>query len=294
MNHRPEKPQHLAEIDAFYRNKIAAAGSLAADRCAKAPPLAPDYDADALSHLPPGVTQTSFGCGNPLAFAGVRPGETVLDLGCGAGLDLLVAAERTGPNGRVIGVDMSEAMAEQARVNARRAGLANIEVHNGVIEQLPVDSASVHWVVSNCVINLAADKPTVFREIHRVLRPGGQMLISDLVANDLPDWVHASKDLYAACVSHAVSEAQYLAAAEAAGLSDVAVVDRMTYGQAELRVLVRDELPVALEALADRLGKSADETLEFVVRELTDRIQSVKVYAKRQVASGLPPLSCCA
>ena len=112
---------------------------------------------------------SSFGCGNPLAFAGVEPGQTVLDLGSGAGLDLLVAAEKVGPTGKVIGVDMTDAMIEAAREATERAGYSNIEVRKGLIEELPVEDASVDWVISNCVINLSPQKDRVFSEIHRVL-----------------------------------------------------------------------------------------------------------------------------
>ncbi|HEV2098587.1 MAG TPA: methyltransferase domain-containing protein, partial [Stellaceae bacterium] len=147
------------------------------------------YDAAELEALPADATGNSFGCGNPLAFAGVLPGQTVLDLGCGAGIDLLIAAQRVGPTGQVIGVDVSEVMLERAKANAARAGATNIELRLGAIENLPVEAKTIDWVVSNCVINLSPDKAQVFREIHRVLKPAGHMLVTDMIAEDLPDWI---------------------------------------------------------------------------------------------------------
>jgi len=153
-----------------------------------------------------GAAGASFGCGNPLAFAGVEPGQTVLDLGSGAGLDLLIAAEKVGPTGRVIGVDMTDAMIEAAQRNAAEAGFGEIvELRKGHIEQLPVDDASVDWVISNCVINLSPDKPAVFRELQRVLRPGGRFSVSDIVVDELPDFVRDHPAAYAACIAGAVS-----------------------------------------------------------------------------------------
>lgn len=185
----------------------------------------------------------SFGCGNPLAFAGVRPGDTVLDLGSGAGLDLLIAAEKTGASGRVIGIDMTDEMIEAARANAARAGCDNIEVRHGLIEDLPVEDASVDWVISNCVINLAPEKAPVFAEIARVLKPGGQFSISDIVVDTLPDWIRESAAAWSACVAGAISEQDYLAGLRAAGLEDVKVVDRMVYDAGQLRAILSEDIP---------------------------------------------------
>ena len=185
----------------------------------------------------------SFGCGNPLAFAGVQPGDTVLDLGSGAGLDLLIAAEKTGASGRVIGIDMTDEMIEAARANAARAGCDNIEVRRGLIEDLPVEDASVDWVISNCVINLAPEKAPVFAEIARVLKPGGQFSISDIVVDTLPDWIRESAAAWSACVAGAISEQDYLAGLRAAGLEDVKVVDRMVYDAGQLRAILSEDIP---------------------------------------------------
>jgi SAM-dependent methyltransferase len=185
----------------------------------------------------------SFGCGNPLAFAGVEPGDTVLDLGSGAGLDLLIAAEKTGPTGRVIGVDMTDEMIDAARANAARASCDNIELRRGLIEDLPVENNSVDWVISNCVINLSPEKAKVFNEISRVLKPGGHFSISDIVVDALPDWLRESAAAWSACIAGAISEQAYLEGLQAAGLVDVEVIDRVVYEPSQLRAILTDDIP---------------------------------------------------
>ncbi len=185
---------------------------------------------------------SSFGCGNPLAFSGVRAGETVLDLGAGAGLDLLLAAEKVGPTGRVIGVDMTDAMIEDARKNAAGAGLDNVEVRKGFIEDLPVADESVDLVISNCVINLSPEKQRVFAEIERVLVPGGRFSISDIVVEDLPGWIRENVAAYAACVAGAISEADYGSGLRAAGFEDVEVGEQLVYSAEQIRGLVASDL----------------------------------------------------
>lgn len=207
-----------------------------------------EYDAEALGNVAPELTESSFGCGNPLAFAAIPAGATVLDLGSGAGLDLLLAAERVGPAGKVIGVDMTDAMIERARANIARAGVGNIEVRKGQIEALPLPDSSVDWVISNCVINLSPQKDRVFSEIARVLKPGGQFSISDLVVRDLPWWARASSFLYSACVAGAIGEDEYLRGLQAAGLQQVSVSERSLYEPVQLVGLIEDMLPGALLA----------------------------------------------
>ena len=182
---------------------------------------------------------TSFGCGNPLAFAGVLPGQTVVDLGSGAGLDLLIAAEKVGPTGKVIGIDMTDAMLDAARAAAAKAGLSHIiDVRKGIIEELPVAAGSVDWVISNCVINLSPDKPAVFREIARVLKPGGHISVSDIVAEDLPDWIRHHAGAYAACVGGAISEGEYLQGLRSVGVVDAAVSERLVYDDDQIKAVV--------------------------------------------------------
>lgn len=272
-----------AAIDAFYSARLARPAAPGAS-AEVAPSLAPDYAPGDLAALPAGMAGTSFGCGNPLAFAAVRPGQTVLDLGCGAGLDLLLAAERTGPSGRVIGVDANADMLARARANALRAGAPQIDLREGRIEALPVADESVDWVISNCVINLSPDKAAAFREIHRVLKPGGGMVLSDLVADDLPDWVARHRDLYAACIAGVVPEARYAAFARDAGLAEVTVVDRLAYDAGMIRVLVEQELPVAIDTLSAALGMTRAALIDFVAAQLAGRVVSIKLAARRPAA----------
>ena len=189
------------------------------------------------------AASASFGCGNPLAFAGVREGDTVLDLGSGAGLDLLIAAEKTGPSGRVIGVDMTDDMIETARRNTSQAGFSNVDVRRGLIEDLPVDSGSVDWVISNCVINLSPEKPRVFSEISRVMKPGACFSISDIVVENLPKWIVESAAAWSACVAGAISEQAYLEGLRGAGLEGVEVTERTAYDASQLRAILGEDIP---------------------------------------------------
>ena len=195
------------------------------------------YDQDALSRLPADAVQNSFGCGTPLAFAGVQPGQVVLDIGSGAGIDCFIAAEKVGTAGKVIGLDMTPEMIERARQNAREAGVTNVEFRFGEAEKMPVQDASVDWVISNCVINLSPDKPAVFGEIARILRPGGRISISDIVAQDLPEPLRQSRDAWTGCLAGAISEEAYVRGLEAAGLRDVRVSSRIVYDASQLRGL---------------------------------------------------------
>jgi len=195
------------------------------------------YTEEDLARLPGDAVQNSFGCGNPLAFAGVRPGQTVLDIGSGAGIDCLIAAEKVGPTGKVIGLDMTPEMIERARRNAKDAGATNVEFRFGEAERMPVEDRSVDWLISNCVINLSPDKPAVFREIARVLRPGGRISISDIVAEDLPEAIRKSRDAWTGCLAGAIGEAAYVKGLEEAGLRNVRVTSRIVYEASQLKGL---------------------------------------------------------
>ena len=170
------------------------------------------------------------GCGNPTALADLKDGETVLDLGSGAGIDVFLAAKKVGEHGRVIGVDMTEDMVARGRQLAQEHGFGNVEFRQGDIEHLPVDSATVDVVISNCVINLTPDKLASFKEIHRVLRPGGRILIADLVtAGELPPDVRASAAAWADCLAGAMAKEAYLETIRRAGFAEVAVVSESSY-----------------------------------------------------------------
>ena len=201
-----------------------------------------DYRAEELVRLPEDAVANAFGCGNPVAFAAVQAGQTVLDLGSGAGIDLLLAAKKVGPTGQVIGVDMTDAMVARARANVAAAGLSHVEVRQGIIEALPVESASVDWVISNCVINLSPEKARVFAEIARVLRAGGTLLVSDIVAQDLPEEVTANRHLYVSCLAGAISEDDYLEGLRRAGLCAVEIVDKVVYDAHQVQALIGSEL----------------------------------------------------
>jgi len=182
------------------------------------------YSAEEVKAAPEGA-DLGLGCGNPLALDSIARGETVLDLGSGAGFDAFLAAARVGPTGRVIGVDMTPEMIEKARVNAKRAGYANVEFREGDIEALPIADESVDLVISNCVLNLVPDKRRAFREIARVLKPGGRIAIADLVLDKpLPRALRDDADCYCSCVGGAINRSKYLRGLEAAGLTDVRVV----------------------------------------------------------------------
>jgi len=198
------------------------------------------YEEEELGRLPADAVQNSFGCGNPLAYAGVTPGQVILDIGSGAGIDCLIAAEKVGSTGRVIGLDMTPEMIERGRQNAREAGAANIEFRLGEAEKMPVEDASGDWVISNCVINLSPDKPAVFREIARVLKPGGRISISDIVAEELPAAIRDSRDAWTGCLAGAISEAAYVRGLEAAGLQGVRATARLVYEASQLQGLFGD------------------------------------------------------
>lgn len=232
--------------------------------------------------LPEEVVSNSFGCGNPLAFAEVKPGQVVLDLGSGAGLDLLIASQRVGPKGRVIGVDMTDEMVAAALANTLKAGATNVEIRKGLIEELPVEDASVDWVISNCVINLSPDKAAVFAEIFRVLKPGGVMQISDIVTEELPEWIRQDQGFYDTCVAGAISEAEYSQGLRAAGLTDVEVVERLVYDEAMIRGLIDSE--IRDDGCGCGCGGSlrvTPEQVERAVQDLAGKVASVKFKSTR-------------
>ena len=180
------------------------------------------YDATDRDRLPVAATAASLGCGNPTAVADLHPGETVLDLGSGGGIDVLLSARRVGPTGKAYGLDMTEEMLDLARRNASEAGVSNVEFLHGHIEDIPLPAGSVDVVISNCVINLSTDKPAVFASMYRVLRPGGRIGVSDVVAEDrLTGADRAERGAWAGCIAGALSVGEYRTGLAAAGFTDV-------------------------------------------------------------------------
>jgi SAM-dependent methyltransferase len=182
------------------------------------------YSVDERGELPDAAVLASLGCGNPIAVAELREGETVLDLGSGGGIDVILSAKRVGPTGIAYGLDMTDEMLALAQKNAKEAGIPNVHFLKGIIEQIPLPSDSVDVVISNCVINLSTDKPAVLTEISRVLRPGGRIGISDIVAeDDLSPSDRAERGSYVGCIAGALSKGEYEAGLEAAGFEEISV-----------------------------------------------------------------------
>ena len=212
------------------RTRYAAAANAVTDgatSCCDGDSCAPPgglYDISDREVLPVAALSASLGCGNPLAVADLDEGETVLDLGSGGGVDVLLSARRVGPTGKVYGLDMTEEMLALAVANARQAGATNVEFLKGTIEAVPLPANTVDVIISNCVINLSVDKPAVFAEAYRVLRPGGRLGVSDVVAEDrLTAAERAERGAYVGCIAGALTFAEYRAGLTAAGFTDVAV-----------------------------------------------------------------------
>ena len=240
------------------------------------------YDGEILSTLPDGAVVNSFGCGNPLAYSGVKPGDVVLDLGSGAGMDILLAGRIVGPTGHVIGIDMTDEMIAKAEENIATSGLSNVEVRKGIIEELPVETSSVDWVISNCVINLSPEKDRVFAEIARVLKPGGRMLVSDIVVKDLPDLVKQSQALYNSCVAGAISEEDYLEGLRDAGLEEVEVRERLVYDAVQLRAFISSELEDLNQATSCCGGRGFETgVMDEITSTVEGKVWSAKVYARK-------------
>jgi SAM-dependent methyltransferase len=214
------------------------------------------YDASELAQVP-AEANLGLGCGAPIGFLSLKAGETVLDLGSGPGLDVFLAARQVGPEGRVIGVDMTPAMLDRARANAAKIGISQVEFREGRLEALPVESSSIDAVTSNCVLNLVPDKRAVFAEIARVLRPGGRVAISDILLDGrLPAAVEQDLLAYVGCVSGAMRREEYFALVGAAGLEKVEVLRDVDY----LATLI-ESAPDEVGALEARTGVKREEVL---------------------------------
>jgi arsenite methyltransferase len=210
------------------------------------------YGSLELGALPEAAVLASLGCGNPTAVADLRPGERVLDLGSGGGIDVLLSAMRVGPTGKAFGLDMTDEMLALAQRNAAEAGATNVEFLKGQIEAIPLPAESIDVVISNCVVNLAADKPAVFREIARVLRPGGRIGISDIVADDnLTLEQRSERGSYVGCIAGALSFAEYTAGLRAAGLSDVSVTPAHSVADGMYSAIIKATKPADARPLID-------------------------------------------
>jgi arsenite methyltransferase len=228
------------------------------------------YTAAELAAVPDGA-DLGLGCGNPLGMLDLREGETVLDLGSGGGIDCFVAANRVGPGGHVIGVDMTPEMIDRARRNGDRGGYGNVEFRLGEIEHLPVADASVDAIISNCVVNLVPDKQQVFDEAFRVLRPGGRLSVSDIVLlGEMPLAIRDSVEAYVACLSGAALRDDYLGMLEKAGFASIEVTEERSFTPED----------VVAEDLVSEFAKHANTT-EDELRDGAARFQSVRVAARK-------------
>jgi len=236
------------------------------------------YSADQLASIP-AEANLGLSCGNPTAFASLRAGETVVDLGSGGGLDVFLAAEKVGPTGKAIGIDMTPEMLALARGNAARAGLTNVEFYESTIDKLPLADASVDCVISNCVINLASDKPAVFREIARVLKPGGRLAVSDIaLKRPLPDEIGENLMAYVGCIAGAIPLEDYRTGLIAAGFAHVEIID--TGADLNAYSKVENQSACCSPGASCGSGDVHEQLVQLLQRyNVNDYAASVKVYA---------------
>ena len=208
------------------------------------------YEIGQIGEIPETAALASLGCGNPTLLAELRPGETVLDLGSGGGIDVLLSAKRVGSTGKAYGLDMTDEMLALAKSNAAKAGVQNVEFLKGQIESIPLPDASVDVIISNCVINLSADKDAVLREAFRVLKPGGRFAVADIVVQGgpLPAEMRGLMDLWAGCISGALTDAEYREKLAAAGFADVELIVLKSYGLADVPESLRASVPAGYES----------------------------------------------
>jgi arsenite methyltransferase len=235
-----------------------------------------DAETDA---LPADAVAASLGCGNPTAALALEPGQTVLDLGSGGGIDVLLSAKRVGPTGKVYGLDMTDEMLALARENQRKAGAANVEFLKGAIEAIPLPDAAVDVVISNCVINLSSDKDAVLRETFRVLRPGGRFAVSDVVVRgEVPAEIRRSMELWVGCIAGALDEADYAGKLRAAGFVDVEIEPWRVYKIDDARAYLAE----------------AGVDVDRVAPQVQDRFASAFIRARKPAPAGCCGPECCA
>jgi len=220
----------------------ACCGATAGDSLSCDPITADLYDASQAAQIPQEALQASFGCGNPTALAELHPGEIVLDLGSGGGIDVLLSARRVGPTGKAYGLDMTDEMLALARENQRKAGASNVEFLKGEIEHIPLPDGSVDVIISNCVINLSSDKDRVLREAFRVLKPGGRFAVSDVVTRgEIAPNIRESVMLWIGCVAGALEDEEYRAKLQAAGFTQIEIEPTRVYRTQDAREFLRDQ-----------------------------------------------------
>jgi ubiquinone/menaquinone biosynthesis C-methylase UbiE len=265
---RPEDPNQLRELVSESYGKIAERETNSPGAAETARRIG--YAAEQLEAIPEGAN-LGVGCGNPTAIDALRPGEVVVDLGCGAGMDSFLAARAVGPEGRVIGIDMTDAMLDKARTNARATGFENVEFRKGYIEALPIESESVDVILSNCVINLSPEKHKVYAEAYRVLRPGGRVMVSDVVLERvLPDAVLQSIEAYMGCVGGASLREPYLQTIRDAGFSEVRVEREACFGD------TFDFDNPEIQAAMEKLGIDQEQA-----REYGSSVTSLHIFARK-------------
>jgi arsenite methyltransferase len=237
------------------------------------------YDESQMSVLPEDALKASLGCGNPTALAELRPGETVLDLGSGGGIDVLLSARRVGPAGKAYGLDMTDEMLGLARENQRKAGVQNVEFLKGEIENIPLPENAVDVVISNCVINLSADKNRVLREAFRVLRPGGRFAVSDVVVRGpVPAEIRKNVELWIGCIAGAMDESEYRAKLAAAGFEAVEIEPTRVYKIEDARQFLT--------------GKGLD--VEAIALQVEDKFASAFIRARKPILrKGIAESACC-
>jgi SAM-dependent methyltransferase len=275
----------LTEVQTKYA-AVAASGLSGSDAGVRAVAEAFGYSPEELASIPADAN-LGLSCGNPTAFARLRPGEVVIDLGCGAGLDVLLAAPKVGPTGKAIGIDMTPEMIDRARRNAARQGVPNVEFHLSTIDRLPLPDASADCVVSNCVINLAPDKRAVFREMFRVLRPGGRVAVSDIaLKQNLPDDLARSVAAYVGCIAGAITVTEYRRALEDAGFVAVQVID----AGSDLNAYAKVENQVGCCSRAGCCEPVLGDLVELIRKyDVNQYAASVQVYALKPARSTPPP-----
>jgi arsenite methyltransferase len=278
--HQAVQEKYGAIAASVRRSASPNAGCCGPDPCGCAGPITSNLYSDAeRAALPTEAVAASLGCGNPTALLALDAGATVLDLGSGGGIDVLLSAKRVGPTGKVYGLDMTDEMLALARENQRKAGATNVEFLKGAIEAIPLPDNSVDVIISNCVINLSSDKDAVLREAFRVLKPGGRFAVSDVVVRgEVPAEVRRSMELWVGCIAGALEEAEYAAKLKTAGFGNIEIEPWRTYAIEDARAFLMDS------------GVDVDR----IAPQVEGRFASAFVRARKPDAQGCCAPTCCA